>query len=222
MSALANPAASSRRISQLDEVRALLVFGVVIFHAIRVFDPFDFYVKSSHVVGALGVLILFVGLWGMPLFFGMAGHAIWHSLATRSPARYVAERTTRLLVPFLVGLVVLVPPQIHAMHAAEPGPDPSLSTSLSAFWHVHLALRFPIPVTGPDFESAHLWFLAYLFAFSLVLLPLFGCWRRPAVRARLHARLASTGGWWQVAAVAAPFALPDGGGGTQGTRGRSG
>jgi peptidoglycan/LPS O-acetylase OafA/YrhL len=82
------------------------------------------------------------------------------------------------------------------------------------FFDVRLDADFPIPLDGSDavgsFEPAHLWFLAYLFAFSVVLLPLLwrlrGGWARvtPALVlagalpiALLEAALTSeeSGGW---------------------------
>jgi glucan biosynthesis protein C len=69
------------------------------------------------------------------------------------------------------------------------------------FFDVRPELDFPIPLDGAgvtgDFEPAHLWFLAYLFAFSVVLLPLL--WRL-------------RGGWprvngWIVLAAGLPIAV---------------
>jgi glucans biosynthesis protein C len=91
---------------------------------------------------------------------------------------FVRERAARLLVPFALGTVLLVPAQTHAERAAA-GIDTSFAESLRVFLDVRPELDFPIPLDGSEavgsFEPAHLWFLAYLFAFSVVLLPLL--WR---------------------------------------------
>jgi hypothetical protein len=58
----------------------------------------------------------FVGyfnLWGMPFFFLMAGATSWFSLRRRNPGRYIHERVTRLLIPFIIGVIVLTPIQAY-------------------------------------------------------------------------------------------------------------
>jgi glucans biosynthesis protein C len=204
---------TTRRAPELDFLRAALVGGVVVFHAAHVFDPLDFSVKSDAEWEFLVPFILFGALWGMPLFFLLAGMGIWHSLRSRSPAAFVRERVWRLLVPFAVATVLLVPPQTHAERSAA-GIEGSYADSLAVFFDVRFEPDFPIPLDGSDavgsFEPAHLWFLAYLFAFSVVLLPLLwrlrGGWPRvtPALVlagavpiALLEAALATedSGGW---------------------------
>jgi glucans biosynthesis protein C len=191
---------ADRRVPELDLLRAALVAGVLVFHAVHVFDPLDFYVKSNAEWDVLVPFILFGSLWGMPLFFLLAGVGIWHSLRSRTRGEFVRERAWRLLVPFVAGTLLLVPAQVHAERAAA-GVDGSYADTLRGFFDVSPDLDFPIPLQGTgalgDFEPAHLWFLAYLFAFSVALLPLL--WRLRGGWARL--------GPVHVLAVAAPIAV---------------
>ena len=188
------------RAPELDFLRAALVGGVVVFHAVHVFDPLDFSVKSDAEWEFLVPFILFAALWGMPLFFLLAGMGIWHSLRSRTPGSFVRERVWRLLVPFAVGTVLLVPAQTHAERASA-GIEGSYADSLAVFFDVRFEPDFPIPLDGSDavgsFEPAHLWFLAYLFAFSLVLLPLL--WRLRGGWPRVSA--------WMVVAAGLPIAV---------------
>lgn len=55
----------------------------------------------------------FVHQWHMPLFFFIAGSATWFSLKFRSPMQYVGDRFARLLIPFIFGILILVPPQVY-------------------------------------------------------------------------------------------------------------
>src|SRR5215212_3536164 len=205
----------SRRLPELDILRAAVVVGVLVFHAVHVFDPLDFYVKSDAEWEPLVPVILFCALWGMPLLFLLAGVGIWHSLGSRTPGAFVRERAARLLAPFVAGTVVLVPLQLHAERAMA-GIDGSYADTLREFFRVRPDLSIPIPLEGSgavgEFEPAHLWFLAYLFGFSVLLLPLLWRlrgvslerWATPAVVlaagipvAVLEAALGSedTGGW---------------------------
>jgi surface polysaccharide O-acyltransferase-like enzyme len=180
------------RLPGLDAVRSGLVLGVVVFHATHVFDPFDFYVKSDVEVEPLAPLILFASLWGMPLFFVLAGIGVWHSLSSRSVRQFTRERATRLMLPFLAGVVLIVPPQIH-MDALDGGEHVSYADTLSRFFDVHWRTDFPLPLGGPTFETAHLWFLAFLFGFTLLLLPVFLRLRGPGGARILDAVVARPG-----------------------------
>jgi glucans biosynthesis protein C len=169
---------AGRRLASLDRLRVTLVLGVVVFHTARVFDPFDYYVKAASRVAALGPVVLFVSMWGMPVFFVLAGFGVWHSLGRRSLGAFIRERCRRLLLPFIAGVVLLVPPQLH-FEALQSGERVSYLDTLERFFHLGVRLEYPIPVHGPTFEPAHLWFLAYLLAFTLLLLPLFRWLRSP-------------------------------------------
>jgi glucan biosynthesis protein C len=175
---------SDSRAGRVDALRVALIGGVMVFHATRPFDPFDFYVKADTEVEALALLVFFVGLWGMPLFFVLAGAAVWHSLGRRSARAFARERVARLLVPFIAGVVLLVPPQLHAGALARSHHVSYLET-LRGFFDVHWSWELPIPVDGDVFEPAHLWFLAYLFVFTLMLLPLLHGIRRGGYRRAL-------------------------------------
>ena len=178
---------STARAARVDALRVALIAGVVVFHATRPFDPFDFYVKADTEVEALALAVLFVSLWGMPLFFALAGAAVWHSLGRRGPRAFARERVARLLVPFVAGVILLVPPQLHAGALAR-GHHPSYLETLRDFFDVHWSWELPIPIDGEVFEPAHLWFLAFLFVYTLMLLPVFHSIRRGG-HARLMSRL---------------------------------
>ena len=47
----------------------------------------------------------------MPLLFVLAGASTFFALGKRSSGQYLRERRTRLLVPFVFGIFVLIPPQ---------------------------------------------------------------------------------------------------------------
>jgi len=151
----------THRLAELDLVRTALVFAVVVFHGLRVFDPFDFYVKGPQ-VDALAPVILLGGLVGMPLFFVLAGVSLWHSMGRRAPTALARERLRRLGIPFVVAVVVLVPAQIHAQRM-QAGTAGTYWDTLRDFFDVRVTGHFPIPVdgrAGGPFEPAHVWFLA--------------------------------------------------------------
>jgi glucan biosynthesis protein C len=165
----------------LDALRVLAVLLLIPFHSARVFDVFDpFYVKNPQTSQGLSwAVVAFLNPWHMPLLFVLAGAATWLALGHRHPKAYLGERTRRLLVPFLFGLLVIVPPQ-GFLASRFRGGDASVGSFLGDYWTVEGDLS---GYTG-SWTPAHLWFIGYLFVFSLVALPLLVRWRGR----RLHSR----------------------------------
>ncbi|MEX0588914.1 MAG: acyltransferase family protein [Cyanobium sp.] len=154
------------RSHDLDWLRLLAVLLLIPFHSAAVFyegELGSFYVVNAQSSAGLGVFVHFVYQWHMPLFFFLAGAASWYSLQTRTYGEYLRQRLRRLLLPLLIGILVIVPPQVYA-HELQAGREKG--TFLEFFPHFFAGIR-------PDglFEWAHLWFLAYLFVISIVCLP---------------------------------------------------
>jgi glucans biosynthesis protein C len=170
----------------LDALRVLAVLLLIVFHSARVFDVFDpFYVKNPETSDALSwAVVAFLNPWHMPLLFVLAGAATWLALGHRGAKAYIGERARRLLIPFLFGVLLVVPPQAF-LASRFRGDDGSVASFLGDYWTVEGDL------TGYDgsFTPAHLWFIGFLFIFSLVALPLFVRWhgRRPRTRWLLFA-----------------------------------
>jgi hypothetical protein len=149
--------------------------GLIFFHTARIFDPLDFYAKDQPPNLPLTLFVFFAGLWGMPLLFVVSGLGAWYSLRSRTATGFVREWLARLLVPFLVGLLVVVPPQVYYQLRFQQQDPSSYWEFYGDFFQVHLGLKFPWfvrPDDPPDlFELAHLWFLYFLLVYSLLLLP---------------------------------------------------
>jgi surface polysaccharide O-acyltransferase-like enzyme len=167
-------------------MRALLVLGLILFHTARIFDLLPFYVKNDELSLTFMALVGFASQWGMPLFFLIAGIAAWHALAKRTAGEYARERFRRLIIPLVFGLFVLVTPQHYYNLRTSPDYHDSYWQFYPGFLRIIFKLDFPWVIREP----AHLWFLYYLFIYSMVALPLFVYLRRDAGR-RLVSRLAS-------------------------------
>lgn len=170
-----------KRRRDLDVWRVVIVFGLVFFHTARIFDtlPLPEGVKNEPASVTVTIFVAFSSLCGMPLMMAIAGFALWHSLRRRTAMLFLRERVQRLLIPFVFGVLTLVPLQVY-VHLKQVDPANSLTywQFLPRFLHVRLcpdlvnAFICPDPATGL-FTTAHLWFLKDLFIFSVVLLPLF-------------------------------------------------
>ena len=177
MTADTERAARPGRRRELDVLRALVVLGLVFFHAALVFSPDDdFYVKNASTTDAVTVLAGFGVVWAMPMLFLVAGLGARYSIARRGPGGFARERLLRLGVPLVFGTVVLCPlPQWLRLRAADPGYD----EPYVRFWGRFLSVRpdltdFPFVLEGDHFETGHLWFVVLLLAFCLLLAPAAG------------------------------------------------
>ena len=180
------PSPSAERRPELDFMRAFVVAGLVVFHSAIVFTTVgSWFVNDPRPSVGFDVFVLWGLMWGMPLLFVVSGMGVRHALRTRSAGAFLRERILRLLVPFVVGMLALLPPMFYLERVAEPG----FHESYGHFW-----LRFlDVPALargllshgiwwsgGEDFDPAHLWFLYVLLLLSITLLPLFLFLRRPA------------------------------------------
>lgn len=175
------PNQTVERRRDLDLLRVLLVFGLIFFHTARIFDTLELPegVKNESVSMVATIFVAFFSLWGMPLMMTISGFAIWHSLRRRIGMTFLRERAQRLLVPFVFGVLILVPLQIYIhLKQADPGGSLTYWQFLPKFFDVQLcpdlvnAFICPDPTTGL-FTTTHLWFLKDLFIFSILLSPLF-------------------------------------------------
>lgn len=154
-----------KRRYDIDWLRILAVLLLFDFHTARIFDPWGFYVKNETGSKALEIFVTFVGQWHMHLFFMLSGVGTYYALQHRSGAEYVRERFKRLFVPLVFGTLVIVPPQVYCRLLTNPDYDSSYLGFYPQFFN-------GVAPEG-NFEWGQLWFLAYLFVFSILALKFF-------------------------------------------------
>ncbi|MGA2159368.1 MAG: acyltransferase family protein [Dehalococcoidia bacterium] len=152
----------------IDWLRVLSMLSIFLFHTARFFDIFsDWHVKNSSTWIGGSIIVGFVSQWIMPLFFILAGAGTYYSLKARTAGRFIGERSLRLLIPFVFGVVVIVAPQAYCELLFRGHLS---GVNFLQFYPQYFA-SLPGRFLGWDFY--HLWFLAFLFIFSIVCLPLF-------------------------------------------------
>ncbi len=214
----AQGSAQPKRRRDLDLIGILVVGGLIVLHTAQIFAPVVFYIKNappnfeepSQLVAV--TFMAFFTLWGMPLMFFIAGMAIWYSLRKRTAGEFVRERVRRLLVPFTVGLLVFLPLQMYIAGKHRNPQDATMYLqSLPQFFDVRFDPSYPIFLKpgpgGYPFYLAHMWFLAYLFVYSLLLLPLFLYLRKPAGRHLIERWAAFFSRGWAIYLLALPLAV---------------
>ena len=165
---------SQARRYDIDWLRIFATYLLFIFHVSKVYDVAPFYhIKNAELSPGLNHLTSFIYQWHMPLFFLLAGWSAFGSLSTRGSGAFLRERLQRLFLPFVAGCVLLCPLIKYIELRSGLG-----TTFAGGITHARFDESFltflPTFFTRIDrFTWSHLWFLIYLFTFTLLYLPLF-------------------------------------------------
>jgi hypothetical protein len=120
----------------------------------------------------------FISGWIMPLFFAISGIAVYSSLTKRSGSQLVRDRLVRLMIPFFtVGLLAVLSVNVYydaVFHGKFAGDflsfylGPYFTTTFFPF-----TLNFSPTYFGDSNQGIYLWYLFWLFVFSVITIPLF-------------------------------------------------
>ena len=182
----------------IDALR-VFAFGLLILYHVAMFYVADWgwHVKSAYQAEWLQLPMTVVNQWRMPLLFIISGLAISFVVGRYSPGRLALRRIWRLLLPLVFGMAFIVAPQCYyealTKGLIEPG--------FGRFMLQYLTFQdFPGDAWGGEemivWTWNHLWYLAYILFYTLVLLALIAV--APRALAWLRARVESLRGIWLV------------------------
>lgn len=150
----------------LDWLRVLAFSILLIEHSAEVFTNWEFWIKNPETSNILSYFIAFFLPWRMPLLFIISGAAITLSFKRRSASEVFIERVKRLLFPLLVAIFLVIPPQLYFIRAFK-----GINESFLDFLMNILTLKLNWSING-NVHYLHLWYLAFVFTYSILLLPL--------------------------------------------------
>ncbi|MCL2156602.1 MAG: acyltransferase family protein [Methanobrevibacter sp.] len=152
----------------LDNLRWIIVLLLFPFHTFRIYSVFEnFYIHGPPNL-ILNGFIIFIGPWFMHLLFVIAGISAYHSLQKRNSKEFLKERILRLFVPFVFGLILLIPIQTFFAEKFHNGFTGSYFSQMITFFTKFGDLS---GYTG-GFTPGHLWFILYLFLISIIALAI--------------------------------------------------
>jgi surface polysaccharide O-acyltransferase-like enzyme len=165
----------SRSSLALDNLRAVVILIVLAFHSVLAYvswipprsSAFDeppygwraFPILDSHRWFGFDLFCAWQDVYLMSLMFLLSGLFVWPSLARKQSWGFVRDRLLRLGVPFVFGIVVLVPIAEYPPYRVTAA-DPSIAD----YWREYLALPF--------WPNGQLWFLWQLLALNGVVVGL--------------------------------------------------
>lgn len=173
-----------QRRNDLDALRVFALLLLIPYHvAMAYVAEWDFHLKSSHTFEWLQWPMIALNRWRMPLLFVISGIALGLALPVHGRWRFALRRSGTLLLPLLFGIVAVVSLQAYCEAVENGGVAPGLWAFLLRYWQFR-------PWPGAGFAGAefgftwnHLWYLAYLIPYSLLLIALSSLLRplRPAL-----------------------------------------
>jgi len=157
--------ASSHRRIDLDWLR-ILAFGVLIlYHVGMYYVTWGWHVKSPFASHAFEPLMMLSTPWRLSLLFFVSGCAT-SFLYAKSAAGFVRSRTQRLLIPLALGVWVIVPPQSWAEVTEAVGYSGGYLHFLSLYASGYGGFCRDGCLRLPTWN--HLWFVAYLWCYTMV------------------------------------------------------
>jgi peptidoglycan/LPS O-acetylase OafA/YrhL len=152
----------SARRYDLDWLRFIAIVILLFYHTGMLFNPWEWHIKNNEVSESFRYWMIWLHFWRMPLLLFISGAGTYMALQKRTPGQFAGERFRRLFIPLAFGMFVVVPPQIYFEHINE----------YNTYWDFYKTIFNFIPYPEGSFSWHHLWFVAYLFVFSLIALPL--------------------------------------------------
>ena len=150
---------SSIRRYDLDWLR-VIVFGLLIFYHVGMFFvPWGWHVKNNSIYDWLRWPMLFLNQWRLPILFVISGMGTFYALGKRGMGKFMWERFLRLGIPLVVGMLLIVPPQVYVERLAE-------GQFTGSYWAFFSTIAFDGVYPEGNLSWHHLWFLPYLLVFS--------------------------------------------------------
>lgn len=164
------PNLSSNRRSDLDWLRVIAIIILLFYHTGMIYVSWGWHIQSNETSPAFENVMRWLHRWRMPLLFFISGAGTFFALKKRTYSGYAGERVKRLFIPLVFGMFVIVPPQIYLEWLFRG----RFSGSYVDFYpNVFGFQPYQDGGTGGAFSWHHLWFVAYLFVYSLISIPVF-------------------------------------------------
>jgi glucans biosynthesis protein C len=152
----------------LDWVRIGAFMLLILYHVGMYYVTWDWHVKSPHASHDIEPLMMLTSPWRLSLLFLVSGVATGYLLARQGTGHFLGQRSTRLLIPLAFGMLVVVPPQSYLQVIEQL----QYAGSYAEFYRLYIT-GFHGFCRGGDCLLIptwnHLWFVAYLWVYTVAL-----------------------------------------------------
>lgn len=163
--------ATTTRRFDLDWLR-VIALGVLVFYHIGMFYVYEWgwHIKSDQQSVVLQDVMILTNQWRMSLLFLISSMVLSLTIHKQSLVKGVLRRSSRLLIPLLFGMFVIVAPQVY-VEAKDQG---LIDMDFVSFWLEYINVDTTL-LTEHHSDIGlltwnHLWFLPYLWCYTLLLI----------------------------------------------------
>ena len=142
----------STRRYDIDWVRVIAIGLLLIYHTAIGFQPWGImigFITTEKPWVPLWTPMTVMNIWRIPLLFFVSGMGVYFAIQNRNWKQLFIERALRILLPFLFGMFVIVPLGI-------------------LLWQYYYGWTLSY-----SYNAGHLWFLGNIFAYVILLAPVF-------------------------------------------------
>ena len=142
----------TQRRHDIDWLRVIAIGFLLIYHIAIIFQPWAMFlgfIRSDESMEGLWKLMSILNVWRIPLLFFVSGMGVYFAIQKRNWKELLLERIKRILLPYIFGIIAIVP--LHFL-------------IFQKYYHLPL---------GYYAHQGHLWFLGNIFAYVLILFPIF-------------------------------------------------
>jgi hypothetical protein len=175
---------TTHRRYELDWLRILAILVVFVYHSSRFFNLGDWHVKNVNTFVWVELWNVFATLWMMPLFFVISGASLFHAIEkSGGGSRFYVDKFMRLMIPVIVASVTHGALQVYIERLTHGQISGAFFSFFPEYFNgVYLGVGMP---GNFAFHGMHLWYLLFLFLYSLTCYPLF-IWLKGSGRKNLN------------------------------------
>ena len=151
-----------KRNNSLDWLRVLGILFVFIYHTTRLYNVEDWFIKNAIWYSSVEIWNGFAASFMMPLMFVISGASLFYALGKGGFGKFVKDKVLRLLVPLFVGVLTHISLQSYLWDKTHGLFSGSYFQFLPQYFHLG----------SINWLGAHLWYLLFLFLFSILLYPI--------------------------------------------------
>jgi surface polysaccharide O-acyltransferase-like enzyme len=158
----------NQRLYFLDWLRICAFFLLVLFHTGMYYVTWGWHVKTPHPSDAIEPFMMLSSPWRMSLLFLISGAAASFLLEKLGGKGLAKERSKRLLIPLIFGMFFIVPPQSYFQVVS----DVAYQSSYFDFMQLYVRAYHGFCDHNGCLDLPtwnHLWFLPYLWVYTLIL-----------------------------------------------------
>lgn len=198
-----------KRRHDIDALRALAFGLLILYHLGMLYvAEWGYHIKSSYLSATLQIPMLFVNRWRMDLIFVISGISTALLMQKFSSGTkeggLLNQRSWRLLLPLVFGMAVIVPIQPYCQGVANGLVEPGFGQFLARYFTGYHWPAKAFDGWEHGFTWNHLWYLAYLWCYTALLVALKKPLASRAGRA-LHDAFGGLRGWRLLIWPAAPL-----------------